>query len=208
MCTHPRPYYEQRFRANIQLQDMKQRMQNLESKIDESKRTYAATLKRLEALNTEIHHRRANSQTLDPRMTSSTGNTPQLGRGVKGQYSDTESLDSLQVPGGFTGSVGSLLSLETSSVSNTSPSPENISETMERVAPLVNNSHSVTSSGCSSPQEENEDNPVIDDKEAIGESPLINKEVNSGNEKQLASELVSKCLAAAVVQLEQSFNQL
>ena len=212
VCTHHRPYYEQRFRANQQLQQMKQRMQDLDSKINESKRAYTATLKRLEALNTEIHHRRANSQTLDPRMISSTGNTPQLGRGFKGSYSDTESLDSLQVPGGFTGSTGSLPSLGTSSVSETSPSPENVLEIvgrdpLERVSPLVNNSHSATSSGRSSPpsnEEENEDDPVIDAKETIREYP---QEVNGGSEKQVASELVRKCLAAAVVQLEQTLNQ-
>ena len=104
---------------------------------------YTATLKKLEQLNTEIHHRRANSQIFphighanaNPRLSSSTGSSPRLQHKV---ISEAESLDSVRVPEGFSGSVGSLPSIGTSSVSDsTSPTPPLSVSTTSPTPPLT-----------------------------------------------------------------------
>ncbi len=158
-------------------------MQELERKIDESKQTYTNTLKKLELLNTAIHHRRALSQTIprghsgsgaDPRLSSSTGCSP---RQRHRDMSDNESLDSVQVPRGFTGSIGSLPSIGISPGNSPTPplntSPDESSET-----------HS-TSGG---------EDPVLTEQSKL---------VTSSPEELCASQLVSHCLAAAVQHVDQ-----
>ena len=104
---------------------------------------YTSTLRKLEQLNTEIHHRRANSQIFprighahpNPRLSSSTGSSPRLQHKVIGE---AESLDSVRVPEGFSGSVGSLPSIGTSSVSDsTSPTPPLTVSTTSPTPPLT-----------------------------------------------------------------------
>ncbi len=88
-----------------------------------------------------MHHRRALSQTIprgqggiDPRLSSSTGSSPRL-RHHRGGDGDTESLDSVQVPLGFTGSIGSLPSIGTLSTGDSSsPTPPLLSQSPEEEA--------------------------------------------------------------------------
>lgn len=169
-----RPYYEERYRANQRLGQLRAHIGELESKINESKQTYTNTLKKLELLSSDMHHRRALSGSIsrgrgemDPRLSSSTGSSPRL-RLHRGNHPspDTESLDSVQVPLGFTGSVGSLPSIGTLSPENSdSPTP-----------PL-----------SQSPEE-----PTTPHAVPVTVSP----------EKLLASQLVTNCLATAVKLVE------
>ncbi len=89
-------------------------MKGLEQKINESKRTYSASLRRLEALNTEIHERRgfqSGKLPLDPRQVNSTGSSPEMRRMHKGELEEVTSVDSIQIGADFHGSTGSLPSI-------------------------------------------------------------------------------------------------
>ena len=150
-------------------------MQELERKIDESKQTYTNTLKKLELLNTEIHHRRALSQTIprvqaraEPWLSSSTGSSPRQ----KHRDIDTDSLDSVQVPMGFTGSIGSLPTFIGGISPDSSSSPP-LNTTPDE--PIT---HST-----------NEEDPTL-----TQQSKLMTL---------CASQLVSECLAAAIQHVEQ-----
>ena len=140
----PRPYFEERYRCNQKLQQLRLQMQTLENKVASSKKAYSAALKKLEVLNTEIHRRRQSTMSqhrlhLEHRKSFSTGSSPEPMRtklsmrtassGVSmegGAASDTESVNSLylgDLKDQFSGSTGSLPSIGESSVSEVSPCP-------------------------------------------------------------------------------------
>lgn len=97
---------------------------SLEEQLRNTKQRYAKTLHHLDQLNHSMHRqRRANSLTPPPtglldchHQTSSGASTPDLGRRLVLDHSDTESVQSWQVGEGaeFTGSTGSLPSIGSS----------------------------------------------------------------------------------------------
>ena len=119
-------------------------MKHLEQKINESKQSYSASLKRLEVLNTEMHERRAMHSSshhyLDPRQISSTGTSPEMMRArLQIDTDDVVSVDSLQLSktaGDFNGSTGSLPSIGVLSSSELSQSSESDTRSLEN--PLRN----------------------------------------------------------------------
>ena len=133
-----RPYYQERYRVNQQLVQIRTKIANLDQKIIETKKSYSASLKRLEVLNTEMHQRRgtisdSRKSTLDPRIISSAGNTPDATRRRErvrapegAENLDTLSIDSLQIvdAGQFSGSTSSLPSIETNSECSSTPDPD------------------------------------------------------------------------------------
>ena len=164
-------------------------MQELERKIDESKQTYTNTLKKLELLNTEIHHRRALSQTIprvqaraEPWLSSSTGSSPRQ----KHRDIDTDSLDSVQVPMGFTGSIGSLPTFIGGISPGSSPSPP-LNTTPDE--PITTPDEQITTP----------DEPIT--HSTNGEDPSLTQQ--SKLMTLCASQLVSECLAAAIQHVEQ-----
>lgn len=156
---------------NQYLTRLKAVMKDLEKKISESKQKYAASLKRLDLLNTEMHQRRGtldsmlhSKSTLDTRRVVSTGNTPEMRRSSgrtnlasHGGHSmddhsmnDAVSMDSLQMCElgvQFSGSVGSLASLHTEQSSTPQERHDNKSELKHSSSGL---SSSSSSSSCPS----------------------------------------------------------
>jgi hypothetical protein len=95
-------------------------MKHLEQKINESKHSYSASLRRLEVLNTEMHERRGmhnmpSHHPIDPRQVSSTGTSPEMRRAAHLHMmgEDVDDVDSLQLKMGaeYRGSTGSLPSI-------------------------------------------------------------------------------------------------
>lgn len=117
---------------NQHLAKLKDTMKNLEQKINESKQSYSASLKRLEVLNTEMHERRSTHSVsrhhLDPRQVSSTGTSPEMRRAHMQlmRAEDVASVDSLQLSkiaadySGSTESLPSIGALSNSELSQTS----------------------------------------------------------------------------------------
>lgn len=107
-------------------------MKGLERKISESKQSYTASLRRLEALNTEIHERRLSLSVgklpLDPRQINSTGSSPDMRRARRDILEEVTSLDSMQIDLDFHGSTGSLPSI---GVMSNSPSCDSSLEELE-----------------------------------------------------------------------------
>ena len=129
---------------NQQLEKLKATMKELEHKINESKQCYSASLRRLEALNTEIHERRgflsSGKLPLDPRQVSSTGSSPEMRRmyqGDRGELEDVVSVDSMQIGVDFHGSTGSLPSI---GVMSQSPSCDSDLERERSVEPEAGSS--------------------------------------------------------------------
>lgn len=197
---------------NQHLAKLKDTMKSLEQKIDESKKTYSASLKRLEELNTEMHERRGTysrsvKSLLDPRKVASTGNTPEMRRASKERRNgeeDLRSVDSLQIAADFTGSTGSLPSIGLLSNSQ-SPSSDSDSKSLDLDNHL---SH----------HERNSPNPVsmeADRKSPENTSPASSysscstgPNSHSQNSQQesvthVASDLVIQCLATAVHRISQ-----
>lgn len=158
-----KPYFEERYRCQQRLLQIRHHIQGLEKRIVDTKRLYATTLKRLETLNTEIHARRRSVSVspgcrhrregrLDGQRVAS---SPDL-RGMPDGGSDTESLDSLQLggmKGEFTGSTGSLPSIGTSSVSDYCPTPDpNGKNGSGRQAKNGENSHRGEGNGSAAPR--------------------------------------------------------
>ena len=221
-----RPFYLERSRANEKLQKLRQHIQGLEGKIRESKHEYSATLRRLEALNTEIHEQRRSSSTIgarsrshthhlgvkqaDPRETASAGHSPPLhhhhhrlggGGGGGGNSRSCESLESLHLGSvQYTGSTGSLPSTETSSLySEHSPTPE-----PNGVPPVVrvNQKRVSPSADVVVPQGVGHVTSHVTSDAVVGvanggEAPGIER----ADEEALARAVVEKCLASAVKKL-------
>lgn len=125
---------------------LKETMKGLEQKINESKQSYSASLKRLEALNTEMHERRGTFSGprsrfhLDPRQVASAGSTPDLRRSNKVKDRDevdSKSVDSMHLAGDYSGSVGSLPSVGVPSNSQ-SPCSESDSRSLDSEQRLPN----------------------------------------------------------------------
>lgn len=189
-----RPYHEQRFKANQQLQLIQRHIEDLESKIQESKRAYSATLRRLETLNAEIHHRRAFNKTIQLNIrrygsSSSLGSTPKRQMQLMDGYNDTTSLDSLQVPGEFTGSIEFMQSLGDSTTSDIGSNSENLTEAVAGSLPATSESKDIK--------------PLVVDG---AESSHIAEESHE-EKKRIAAELVDKCLAVALSQVEESIEK-
>lgn len=125
-------------------------MKNLEQKINESKRSYSASLKRLEVLNTEMHEKRS-SKSLNPNKISSYASSPEMRRGkMRADDDDVASLNSFQITGDYSGSTGSLPSIGVLSNSETSDSDTRSLENLSSRASPPNPSYLNTTDDCPS----------------------------------------------------------
>ena len=202
---------------NQHLEKLKATMKGLEQKINESKQSYSASLRRLEALNTEIHERRGfqgGKLPLDPRQVNSTGSSPdmrRMQRGNQGELEEVESVDSIQIGTDFHGSTGSLPSI---GVMSHSPSCDS---DLERFSLEPDGETSAFHKCQSSPdrteltkQEEKEvpstaSQPVFVSKPPSHHSTPSQTSCDSEPDAldQLASELTVRCLARAISKLNQ-----
>lgn len=132
-----RPYFQERYRVNQQLAKLKETMKNLERRINETKQTYSASLKRLEVLNTELHDARRvahSSHRLDPRQVSSTGTSPEMRRHLLSKTSEEDDVGSLQLNAAdYSGSTGSLPSIGILSNSEQSDSDTRSLDNLDKV---------------------------------------------------------------------------
>lgn len=104
-------------------------------------------------------------------------------------YNDTTSLDSLQVPGEFTGSIEFMQSLGDSTTSDIGSNSENLTEAVAGNLPATSESKDIKPS-------------VVDG----AESSHIAEESHE-EKKRIAAELVDKCLAVALSQVEESIEK-
>ena len=188
-------------------------MKGLEQRINESKQSYSASLRRLEALNTEIHERRgfqSGKFPLDPRKVSSTGSSPEMRRLRQGELEEVASVDSIQIGADFHGSTGSLPSI---GVMSHSPSCDS---DLERSLLEPDRGSSALHKCQSSPDrnlnaEEGESEvPSISHPLFVSTSPSDHSVVSQAScdsepdaLDQLASQLTAQCLAKAVSKLNQ-----
>lgn len=231
-----RPYFQERYRVNQQLAKLKGAMKNLEQKINESKQSYSASLRRLEVLNTEMHERRgtiSKNHGLDPRQVASTGTSPLMRRRRETDDDDTASLSSLQLSGmaadycGSTGSLPSIGVLSNSEISQVSDSLENLQSKMASI-PLHEEKNSPMNTSDSYEQHPNDMPPPsqhlvvpprithVDasfseeqhDPVSPRASDMGTESVQSEEMNRVASDLVVQCLANAVHQLSQESRHL
>lgn len=168
---------------NQHLANLKDTMKALELKINESKQSYSASLKRLETLNTEMHQRRGTQSEssrylLDPRKTASTGNTPEtMRRAKRGMTStsnfaghseeDVRSVDSMQMAVDYSGSTGSLPSIGFLSNSEDQSDSDTISLNFEKRTSNhkkspPNGPHEISSNNVRSPPNHPHRTPDLD----------------------------------------------
>ncbi len=206
-----RPYFEERYRVNQLLTKHRALIKELEQKIDKSKKSYSASLKRLEVLNTEIHERRntisKGRNALDSRRALSTGNSPEMLRKntlLSVDKKESLSMDSLQMSGGeqFGGSPLSFPSMEPSSSGpqDMSPGPSPPSLTRPNRSPPPPNRTPPP------PNRTPNKSPSLPNRTPPNRSPSPSIQVDTANGGQsidvLASELVAKSLASAFRKLQ------
>ena len=187
-----------------QLFKLKVKIKELEKRISESKQKYAASLKHLDLLSTDMHIRRGtldrthlNKSALDSRKTQSTGNTPEMKHKSEMMdlglacMMDNVSVDSWQMSdsgGQFSGSTGSLPSLDTEHC----PSPQE-----DQNKSKLQHSSSFSSSSSFSPSP-----PSSTCIPYAPPTSVSSKDNSPAVLEQVASELVVQCLSDAVSQVE------
>lgn len=161
---------------NQQLGKLREKMKNLEQKINESKQSYSASLKRLEVLNTEMHEKRSSSsKSLNPNKIASYASSPEMRRGKAND--DVASLNSFQIAGDYSGSTGSLPSIGVLSNSETSDSDTRSLENLSSLASPPNPPYL---------------NTTTDERTTSTSDEKLS---------HVASDLVVQCLATAVSRL-------
>ena len=200
------------------MEKLKASMKGLEQKINESKRSYSASLRRLEALNTEIHERRgfqSDKLALDPRKVNSTGSSPEMRRVLSREQTELEevtSVDSIQIGVDYSGSTGSLPSIGRISHSPSCDSDlERSSLEPDRDVSAMHKSHSSPNRPLiTSKEEEGREVPAVSHPLCVSmphSDPSLASHTSCNSEAdkldQMANELVIRCLARAVSKVSQ-----